>query len=95
MAPTNDPSLNPTIAYSSVPTHEVILDYGDALDETCRPPDNCEILVQYTVLDEVWNRNEMIVDDAFAYSVAADIMLSDNIEPRSVDECRRRTEWLN
>ena len=28
----------------------------------------------------------MIVDDAFAYSVATDIMLSDDIEPRFVDE---------
>ena len=39
MAPISDPILNPTIAHSSVPTHEVILDYGDASDETCRPPE--------------------------------------------------------
>ena len=51
--------------------------------------------VHYTVLDEVWNRNEMIVDDTFAYLVATDIMLSDDIEPRSVNECRRRTDWSN
>ncbi|KAM3000765.1 hypothetical protein FF2_037134 [Malus domestica] len=95
MAPTSDLSLNPTIAHSSVPTHEVILDYGDALDETCWPSQNREILVHYTVLDEVWNRNEMIVDDAFVYSVATDIMLSDDIEPRSVNEYRRRTDWSN
>ena len=37
----------------------------------------------------------MIVDDAFTYSVATDIILSDDIEPRSVDECRRRTDWSN
>ncbi|KAM1059420.1 hypothetical protein TB2_023718 [Malus domestica] len=64
-------------------------------DETCWPPENRVISVHYTVLDEVWNRNEMIVDDAFSYSVATDIMLSDDIEPRSVDECRRRTDWSN
>ena len=93
--PTSDPSLNPTIAHSSVPTHEVILDYNDASDETCRPPENCKISVHYAVLDEVWNKNEMIVDDAFAYSVATDIMLSDDIEPRFVDERRRRTDWSN
>ncbi|KAM1861683.1 hypothetical protein ACFX13_013732 [Malus domestica] len=92
MAPTSDPSLNLTMAQSCVPTHEVILDYGDALDEKCRPPENHEILVHYTVLDEVWNMNEMIVDDAFSYSVAIDIMFSDDIEPRSVDECRHRTD---
>ncbi|KAM1560839.1 hypothetical protein ACFX1Z_004045 [Malus domestica] len=95
MAPTSDPSLNLTIAYSSIPTHEVILDYGDALNKTCRPPENREILVHYPVLDKVWNRNEMIVDDTFTYSVATDIMLSDDIEPYSVDKCRRRTDWSN
>ncbi|KAM1467529.1 hypothetical protein ACFX2I_032618 [Malus domestica] len=87
MAPTSDTSLNLNIAHSSVPTHEVILDYGDASDETCQPPVNHEILIHYTVLDEVWNRNEMIVDDTFAYSVATDIILSDDIKPCSANEC--------
>ncbi|KAM1324743.1 hypothetical protein ACFX2H_045548 [Malus domestica] len=80
MAQTSDLSLNLTIAYSFVPTHELILDYGNVLDETNRPPENREILVNYAVLDEVWNQNEMIVDDAFAYTVASNIMLSDGIE---------------
>ncbi|KAM2448764.1 hypothetical protein PS1_018929 [Malus domestica] len=88
-------SLNLTIAYSSIPMHAVILDYGDASDETCQPSENCEISVHYAVLDEVWNRNKMIVDDAFAYTVASDIMLSDDIEPCFVDECRCRTDWSN
>ncbi|KAM1234377.1 hypothetical protein ACFX2J_003965 [Malus domestica] len=95
MAPTSDLSLNPTIANSSVPMYEVILDYGDASDETCRPPENREISVYYALLDEVWNKNEMIVDDAFAYFVATDIMLSKDIEPCSIDKCRRRTDWSN
>ncbi|KAM1851176.1 hypothetical protein ACFX13_015279 [Malus domestica] len=64
-------------------------------DETCRPSENREISVHYAVLDEVWNRNEIIVDGAFAYSVATDIMLSDDTEPRSVDECQRITNWSN
>ncbi|KAM2208315.1 hypothetical protein ACFXTI_024336 [Malus domestica] len=62
ITPTSDPSLNLTIAHSSIPTHEVILDYGDASNETCQPFENREISVHYTVLDEVWNMNEMIVD---------------------------------
>ena len=37
----------------------------------------------------------MIVDDAFAYSVAIGIMFSNDIEPRSVDECQCRTYWSN
>ncbi|KAM1467059.1 hypothetical protein ACFX2I_032204 [Malus domestica] len=35
----------------------------------------------------------MIVDHAFAYTIATDIMLRDDIEPHSVDECRCRTDW--
>ena len=33
----------------------------------------------------------MIVDDALAYA-AIEIMLRDDIEPRSVDECRHITD---
>ncbi|KAM2292311.1 hypothetical protein ACFXTI_027064 [Malus domestica] len=40
---TSDPSLNPTIAYLSIPTHEVILDYDDVFNETYRPLENREI----------------------------------------------------
>ena len=47
----------------------------------------------YASLDDVWRRNEMIVDDALAFAVATEIMLSDGIKWRSVDECWRRTNW--
>ncbi|KAM0993108.1 hypothetical protein EV2_009120 [Malus domestica] len=94
-AQTTEPSLNPTTTYLYIPTYEVILDYGNVLDETNWPPENLEISVHYAVLDEVWNQNKMIVDDALAYTVVTDIMLSDDIEPRSVDECQHRTDWLN
>ncbi|KAM1084352.1 hypothetical protein ACFX19_023057 [Malus domestica] len=59
------------------------------------PPENREILVYYASLDGVWCRNEMIIDDALAYVVTTEIMLSNNIEPRSIDECGCRTDWLN
>ncbi|KAM0984301.1 hypothetical protein ACFX14_011873 [Malus domestica] len=85
-ASTSDPSLNPTITHSYIPTHKVILDYGDVLEETTRPPENREISVHYAILDEVWNQNEMIVNDAFTYTVVTNIMLSDDIEPHSIDE---------
>ena len=36
----------------------------------------------------------MIIDNAFAYNVALDIMNeNEDHEPRSVDECRRRPDW--
>ncbi|KAM2216225.1 hypothetical protein ACFXTI_022739 [Malus domestica] len=57
--------------------------------------ENREISVHYASLDDVWCRNEMIVDNALAYAVAIEIMLSNDIEPCSVDECRRKTDWLN
>ncbi|KAM2472176.1 hypothetical protein ACFX1W_047366 [Malus domestica] len=86
-----EPIVNPTIAYSFYPTHEEILDYGSVLEETNPPPENREISIYYASLDDVWHRNEMIVDNA----VATEIMLSDDIEPRSINECRRITDWSN
>ena len=85
----------PTVAYSFYPTYEEILDYGSVLEETYPPLENRDILVYYASLDDVWCRNEMIINDALAYSVATEIKLSDDNEPRSIDECRRRTDWSN
>ncbi|KAM1628851.1 hypothetical protein ACFX2K_017216 [Malus domestica] len=65
-----EPTVNPTIAYSFYPTHEEILDYGSVLEETNPPREN-------------------------PFAVATEIMLSDDIESRSVDECRRRADWSN
>ncbi|KAM1342398.1 hypothetical protein ACFX2F_006725 [Malus domestica] len=90
-----EPTVNLTVSYTFDPTHKEILDYGSVLEEMNPLPDNREILVHYANLDDVWCRNEMIVNDALAYAVATEIMLSDDIEPRSIDECRRRTDWSN
>ncbi|KAM1225989.1 hypothetical protein ACFX2G_045625 [Malus domestica] len=90
-----EPTVNPTITYSFYPTHKEILDYGSVLEETNPLPENREISVYYASLDDVWRRNEMIVDDALAFAVATEIMLSDDIEPRSIDKCRRRADWSN
>ena len=89
------PTVNPTVAYSLYPTHEKILDYKSVLEKTNPPLKNHEISIYYASLDDVWCINKMIVDDALAYAVATEVMLSDDIEPRSVDECRRRTNRSN
>jgi len=39
------------------------------------------------------NQNEIIIDDVFVFTVATEIMKSDDIEPLFVDECQRRTYW--
>ncbi|KAM1519809.1 hypothetical protein ACFX1Z_022571 [Malus domestica] len=90
-----EPTVNLTIAYSFYPTHKEILDYGSVLEETNPSPNNREISVYYASLDDVWRINEMIVDDALTFAVATEIMLSDDIEQHSVDECQRRTDWSN
>ncbi|KAM1878037.1 hypothetical protein ACFX14_040073 [Malus domestica] len=83
-----EPTVNPTIAYSFYLTHEEILDYGRVLEEMSHPLENHEISVYYASLDDVWRRNEMIVDDALAFAVATEIMFSDDIKPCSINECR-------
>ena len=84
-----------TVAYSFYPTHEEILDYESVFEETNPPPENRDISVHYASLDDVWCRNEMIVNDALAYAKAIEIMLSDYIECRSIEECRRRIDRSN
>ena len=49
-------------------------------------PENQEISVHYSCLDEIWNRNKIIIDDVFIFAVASEIMKSDDIEPFFIDE---------
>ncbi|KAM1219302.1 hypothetical protein ACFX1X_046831 [Malus domestica] len=65
-----EPTMNLTVAYSFYPTHEEILDYGSVLEKMYPSPENHEILVHFTSLDDVWCRNKMIIDDALTYTVA-------------------------
>ncbi|KAM2668214.1 hypothetical protein EV2_019825 [Malus domestica] len=90
-----EPVVNLTVTYSFYPTHEEILDYGSIFKETNPHSENHEILVYHGSLDNVWCRNEMIVNNALAYVVATEIIFRDVIKPRSVNECRRRTDWSN
>ncbi|KAM1621049.1 hypothetical protein ACFXTN_017967 [Malus domestica] len=53
-----------------------------------------EISINYACTNELWNLNEIIIDDMFAFAIATEIILSDDIEPRSVDECKQRHDWL-
>ena len=62
-----------------VETHEKIND-----------PENTEILINY--YNDLWNRNEIIIDDMFASSVAHEIM-HDDYEPQFIVECHQRQDW--
>jgi Reverse transcriptase (RNA-dependent DNA polymerase)/GAG-pre-integrase domain/Integrase core domain len=56
--------------------------------------DNIEISMNYSCTGWLWNREEIEIDEIFAYSVAAEIIDDpDDVEPRSIDECRQRKDW--
>ena len=53
-----------------------------------------ETSINYVSSRKQWNRENTTLDEIFAYSIAIDIMNDeDDIEPRTVDECRRRQDW--
>ena len=65
-------------------------------DHVC---DNNEISINY---GEIWDRTKIIVNDVFSFNVALGITRSNDgnitrsneeIEPQSVEECRRRKDW--
>ena len=59
--------------------------------ETC---DNQEISINYVATGQRWNRNKIDVDDIFAYNVALNIVNdNEDLEPKSVEECRQRDDW--
>ena len=59
--------------------------------ENINDPRNTEISINYS--NDFWNRNDIIIDDMFAFSVAHEIIHND-YEPRSIIECRQRQDWL-
>ena len=48
---------------------------------------NNEISINYC--NDLWDRNEIVIDNMFAFSVANEI-INDDYEPRSITECRQR-----
>ena len=53
-------------------------------------PRNTENSITYC--NEIWDRNKIIIDDIFAFSVAHKIM-DDDCEPQYIIECRQRQNW--
>jgi hypothetical protein len=53
-----------------------------------------EISLNYVVSGKFWNCDKVITDDAFAYSLALEIMdENEDHEPRSIEECKKRQDW--
>ena len=56
---------------------------------------NEEISMNYIHKGKIWNRNTTLIDDAFSFQVATNIINNDeDQEPQNIDECRRRNDWL-
>ena len=54
---------------------------------------NEEISICYVTTGKRWNRNEIIVDNIFAYAIALDITReNEDHEPKSIDECQHRND---
>ena len=53
-----------------------------------------ETSINYVSTGYIWDRNNIIVDDIFAFTVALEITRSDE-DPKSqtIEECRCRHDW--
>lgn len=62
--------------------------------EEAHVPENNEISINYVGTRQNWDRNTIIPDSKFAFTVALDIIENiDDPEPQSIEECRRRKDW--
>ena len=62
--------------------------------EEAQVPENCEISVSYVQTGEKWDRNNIVINNIFAFQVAFDIIRNDeDLKQRNVEECRHRNDW--
>ena len=56
---------------------------------------NEEISINYIHKGKIWDRNTTLIDDAFSFQVAMNIISNDEDQkPQNLNECRRRNDWL-
>ncbi|GLT35869.1 hypothetical protein SLA2020_102850 [Shorea laevis] len=56
--------------------------------------DNDEISINYISIGIKWNRNDVVIDDVFAFAIANDIVNENgDLEPKSIEECQQRSDW--
>ena len=55
---------------------------------------NDEIMISFDGIEKSWDRNEIIIDDIFSFTMALNI-INDNEDPdpKIVEECRHRNDW--
>jgi len=68
----------------------------DMTQEETKVPNSSEdeISLNYAMSGKIWNRDKVIIDDAFAYNLALEVMdKNKDQEPHSVEECKGRKDW--
>ncbi|KAK9154068.1 hypothetical protein Sjap_001548 [Stephania japonica] len=75
-------------------SNKLILDEEQLPLEKEEKDENNEISINYLNSGKIWDRNEIVPDDIFAFNVSFEICENDDDpRPRSVDECQKRPDW--
>ena len=65
----------------------------EALEEA-QVPENSEISISYVHTGEKGDRNNIVINNIFAFQVASNIIRNDkDPEPWNVEECQHRNDW--
>ena len=76
----NDELITPAEASIEQLSHEIVPVHN-----------NEEISINYIHKGKIWDRNTTLIDDAFSFQVAMDIISNDeDHEPQNMNECRCR-----
>ena len=80
-------------AYVEQGTPEEVHNKEVALEEA-QVPKNSEISISYVHKGDKWDRNNILINNIFAFQVALDIIRNDeDPESQNVEECRNRNDW--
>ena len=65
------------------------------IQEETKVPNSSEdqISLNYVMSEKIWNRDKVIIDDAFTYNLALEVMdKNEDQEPHSVEEYKERND---
>ena len=96
----------PTISKIITPEDESAIEVTHAPEEAIVPEEiqnhedaqvlaNDEISINYASIGELWDCTKVVINEVFCFAVATEILKEDDDhEPRNVDECRSKHDWL-
>ncbi|XP_051149792.1 peroxidase 64-like [Andrographis paniculata] len=87
--------INDSISQTICSDKEQILEDDAPEEHTSEETKVIENSINFIATNKSWNRNEIVIDNAFVYNVTLDIMENDDDpEPTSVDKYRKGNDWL-